>query len=131
MAVAEADARVAFESGRGPESHIRNGAPVGEVDGVRLDSVFAGNHIDILKIDVEGFEENVLRGASGLLRDRARGPRIIYIEVHPFAWAQFGTTSETLLTFLADLGYSIEDLSGTALAHVERYGEIVARRHDC
>lgn len=131
VAVAGENRRVAFESGSGPESHIRNGAPVSEVDGVRLDSVFAGDHIDILKIDVEGFEENVLKGASGLLRARARDPRIIYIEVHPFAWAQFGTTSETLLTFLADHGCSIEDLSGTALAHVERYGEIVARRHVC
>jgi FkbM family methyltransferase len=130
-AVAGTDAPVAFESGLGLESHIRKGPGVSEVDGVRLDSVFAGDHIDILKIDVEGFEEEVLKGASGLLRDRARGPRIIYIEVHPFAWTQFGTTSETLLTFLAGHGYSIQDLSGTAVDHIGRYGEIVARRHDC
>ena len=131
MAVAGADARVAFESGRGPESRIGNGAPVSEVDGVRLDSFFAEDHIDILKIDVEGFEEEVLKGASGLLRDRTRGPRIIYIEVHPFAWAQCGTTSETLLTFLANHGYTVEDLSGTGVVYVDKYGEIVARRHEC
>lgn len=131
VAVAGADDRVAFEAGRGPESHIGSGALVSEVDCVRLDSVFAGDRIDILKIDVEGFEEEVLKGASGLLSDRARGPRIIYIEVHPFAWGRFGTTSETLLTVLTDHGYCIEDLSGKVVAYVDRYGEIVARRHEC
>jgi FkbM family methyltransferase len=130
VAVAGADARVAFESGRGAESRISRGAPVSEVDGVRLDSVFAGNHIDILKIDVEGFEEEVLKGASALLSDRLKGPRVIFIEVHPFAWGQFGTTSETLLKLLADHGYCTEDLSGKVVPCVERYGEIVARRHE-
>jgi FkbM family methyltransferase len=131
VAVAGADVRVAFEAGRGPESHIGGGALGSEVDGVRLDSVFAGDRLDILKIDVEGFEEEVLKGASGLLSDRARGPRIIYIEVHPFAWEQFGTTSETLLTLLTYHGYCIEDLSGKVVAYVERYGEIIARRDEC
>jgi FkbM family methyltransferase len=90
VAVAGADVRVAFEAGRGSESHIGSGAIVSEVDGVRLDSLFAGDRVDILKIDVEGFEEAVLKGALGLLSDMTRGPRIIYIEVHPFAWGQFG-----------------------------------------
>jgi FkbM family methyltransferase len=111
VAVAGTDGRVAFEAGRGPESHIGGGALVSEVDAVRLDSVFVQDHIDILKIDVEGFEEEVLKGASELLGDRARGPRIIYVEVHPFAWGEVGTTSETLLRLLADYGYRIEDLS--------------------
>jgi hypothetical protein len=96
-----------------------------------LDSVFAGDRIDILKIDVEGFEEGVLKGASELLSDRERGPRIIYIEVHPFAWGEVRTTSETLLTLLTNYGYRIEDLSGTVVSYVERYGEIVARRREC
>ena len=131
VAVAGIDGRVAFEAGRGSESHVSSGAPVSEVDGIRLDSVFAGKCIDILKIDVEGFEEEVLKGASELLSDRARGPRIIYVEVHPFAWREFRTTSETLLTLLTDNGYRVEDLSGKEVTYVERYGEIVARRHEC
>ena len=131
VAVTGTDGRVAFEAGRGSESRIGSGALVSEVDGVRLDSVFAGDRIDILKIDVEGFEEAVLKGGSELLSDRARGPRIIYIEVHPFAWREVKTTSETLLTLLTDYGYRIEDLSGKVVVFVERYGEIVARRREC
>jgi methyltransferase FkbM-like protein len=42
---------------------------VSEVYAVRLDSVFARDHIDILKIDVEEFEEEVLKGTSELLGD--------------------------------------------------------------
>jgi FkbM family methyltransferase len=131
VAVAGTDGRVAFEAGRGFESHISSGVLVSEVDGVRLDSVFARDRIDILKIDVEGFEEAVLKGASELLSDRARGPRIIYIEVHPYAWGEIRTTSETLLTLLTDYGYRVEDLSGKVVTYVESYGEIVARRHEC
>ena len=130
VAVARTDGRVAFEAGRGSESHISSGALVSEVDGVRLDTVFSGNRLDILKIDVEGFEEEVLKGASELLSDRARGPRIIYVEVHPFAWEEVRTTSETLLTLLTDYGYRVQDLSGKEVVCVERYGEIVARRQE-
>jgi FkbM family methyltransferase len=131
VAVTGADGHVAFETGRGCESHISSNARVSKVDGVRLDSVFAGDRIDILKIDVEGFEESVLNGASELLRDRVRGPRIIYIEVHPFVWEEVRTTSETLLKLLTDNGYRVEDLSGKVVVHVEAYGEIIARRREC
>jgi FkbM family methyltransferase len=131
VAVAGTDGRVAFEAGRGSESHVSSSSMVSEVDGVRLDSVFAGNRIDFLKIDVEGFEEEVVKGASELLSDRARGPRIIYIEVHPFAWGEVKTTGETILTLLTDYGYRVEDLLGKEVVSVDKYGEIVARRREC
>jgi FkbM family methyltransferase len=128
VAVAGTDGRVRFEAGLGSESHIGGGACGSEVEAVCLDSVFPANHIDILKIDVEGFEVEVLQGASELLSDRARGPRIIYVEVHPFAWPEVRRTSVSLLGLLGDFGYRVEDSSGKVIAQVERYGEIVARR---
>lgn len=46
----------------------------------RLDNVV--DVIDFLKIDVEGHELSVLRGAEGLLEKDSR-PRIVQVEVYP------------------------------------------------
>ena len=77
---------------------------------------------------MEGFEEDVLRGAEQLLSDEARAPRLIYIEAHPYNWHLCGTTSESLLARLVGHGYRVEHLDGTAVTRIEHYGEIVARR---
>ena len=79
-------------------------------------------------MDVEGFEEDVLRGAEQLLSDEARAPRLIYIEAHPYNWHLCGTTSESLLGQLQRHGYRVEHLDGTPVTRIENYGEIVAIR---
>ncbi len=96
---------------------------------VTLDQVFAGQHLDLLKIDVEGYEEKVLRGASDLLGDEKRSPRAIYIEVHPYAWSQTESSSETLLGFLTKKNYRIVNLQGEPVSRVDEYGEIVAQKN--
>lgn len=98
------------------------------VECVTLDSAFADEKIDVLKIDVEGYEEHVLRGATTLLQDSARAPRVIYVEVHPYAWAEMGTSSETLLGLLTGAGYGVANLDGTPVTSISEYGEIIARR---
>jgi len=97
---------------------------------VRLDTHFAGGRVDLLKVDVEGFEEEVLAGAEGLLNDPARAPRNIFIEVHPYNWHLCGTTSESLLSRLGRLGYTVEHLDGQPVERATSYGEIVAKRVD-
>jgi FkbM family methyltransferase len=47
-----------------------------------LDAVLYGRKIDLMKVDVEGMEGSVLRGATQLLNDPKRRPRILLIEVH-------------------------------------------------
>ena len=37
---------------------------------------------DVVKIDVEGYELEVLRGAAALLSDEARRPRCVFVELH-------------------------------------------------
>ena len=95
---------------------------------VTLDEHFAGRRLDILKIDVEGFEEQVLRGADGLLRDAGCGPRVVYIEVHPFAWHHVGTTGDSLLALLASYGFATTFVDGRPATKIEEYGEVIARR---
>lgn len=95
---------------------------------VRLDTVLRDRPVEILKIDVEGYEEMVLRGAENLLMASSGSPRVIYIEVHPYAWSSIGTTSDSLLEVLARCGYVAAGLDGESVARIERYGEIVARK---
>jgi FkbM family methyltransferase len=129
-AVGAEDGMVPFEAGGGSTARIRlhSASDTQMVQCVRLDTMFAAKRLDLLKIDVEGYEEIVLRGATNLLMEHARGPRLIYIEAHPYAWSAVGVSSESLLNFMATCGYRVEDLNGKRLEQVDAYGEIVARK---
>jgi FkbM family methyltransferase len=97
------------------------------VPSLSLDEFFKGQRLDMLKVDVEGFEEEVLKGAEQLLSDPERAPRLIYVEVHPYNWHLCGTTSQSLLGRLIRLGYEVEEVNGAAVTQITAYGEVVAR----
>ena len=128
--VGDLDGPISFAPGHGMESSVASGAVDQSVfaNGVTLDTFFANAKLDVLKIDVEGFEFHVLRGAATLLRDEKRGPRAIFIELHPFAWDRFDVSGQSLVEYLAACGYHAFDLSGKKLSTLSEYGEIVARR---
>lgn len=128
--VGDEEGTVAFTGGRQSESHVAAEAtgPGARVRSVTLDTIFADARLDVLKIDVEGFEVHVLRGARRLLHDRARAPRTIFIEVHPAAWGQYGVAGDALLDLLASCHYRVRDLDGAIVREITGYGEIVARR---
>lgn len=119
-----------FEMGLGSQSHVgtspSRAAPL--VRSVTLDRTFERKPLNLLKIDVEGFEERVLAGASLLLKDRSHKPRAIFIEVHPYAWDSLGTTVESLLGLLTKFNYRILDVHGQPVAQINGWGEIVAYR---
>jgi FkbM family methyltransferase len=73
--------------------HSNNGNAV-EVDVVTLDSLFAekGIRIDYLKADIEGFEENMIRGALETIR--ASKPKIAITTYHE------GQNYETLIALV-------------------------------
>lgn len=62
---------------------------------------------DLIKIDVEGAEHEVLKGAINTLR---KGPPLL-IEVHRFSLGSFSSSSENLSAFLAEYGYQEQRLS--------------------
>jgi hypothetical protein len=95
---------------------------------VCLDSVFADEPVDLLKIDVEGYELHVLRGAAGLLNDANRAPRAVFVEVHPSAWEGFGVTDRSFLEELWQAGYRVSDLAGNDVSEITEHGAIVAQR---
>jgi FkbM family methyltransferase len=131
-AVGTQDGAVPFEAGKASESHIShvpaNGAQM--VRCICLDTMFADRHVDILKIDVEGYEEWVLQGGINLLSDSRRSPRLMYIEVHPYAWAGLGTSSDSLLSLLAKYSYRVLQLDGQTVKRIDSWGEVVAYKND-
>jgi len=85
---------------------------------ITLDEYFADRDTkpDVFKIDVEGAEMGVLRGAEGLLRDHAR---TLFIEVHPGLMRAFGESYHDLFRWLIDRGFTLErigEMRGTGSA---------------
>ena len=128
-AVSDRDGEVAFAVGKGSESAVAlcsQGDGVIHVPCVKLDTVFHDRAVSILKVDVEGYEEAVLRGATELLSDPVRRLRLISLELHPFAWPRFGTTHEALLGLLRELGYNAESPDGRPPESIHHWGWIIA-----
>src|SRR5262245_60552134 len=115
--------------GNGSESHLVSpgGKGTSSIDVITLDSALKGERIDVLKIDVEGYEKMVLAGAHNVLHTSTSKPRVIFVEVHPYAWESARTESESLLQLLNDAGYRVETLDGVPINSIQHYGEIVAR----
>ena len=85
----------------------------------RLDS-FKLTNIGLIKIDVEGYELDVLKGSVNTLR-RNNYPPILF-ECNDMLWGHpdhlnetFESSQQKLFVFLNDLGYSITPLKGTEM----------------
>ena len=74
-----------------------------DVSMITLDSVML-DEIDFLRMDVEGYELNVLKGAEGILKDSKPG---MFIEVHNQILNDYGYTAKEFYEFLAQYDYSI------------------------
>lgn len=70
---------------------------------IKLDTFLGGqlDRLNFMKIDTEGFEDEVLGGATGILR---RFKPVIYIEL----CVQYQSSSENAIRILRDLGYTFE-----------------------
>lgn len=71
-----------------------------------------GYQPQVIKIDVEGFEINVLRGASAIL---TRFRPIIFLSVHPKEIELMGQDVNDLKALLDELDYRILDAAGQAV----------------
>ncbi|UCC94663.1 MAG: FkbM family methyltransferase, partial [Candidatus Omnitrophota bacterium] len=97
-----------------------------QIQSKTLDSVFHNKRVDVIKIDVEGYEGKVLLGARNLLKRKKGYPRAIFIEVHPYVWKELETTAEELVSLLTNAGYKVEKIDRNLVDKLEHYGEIVA-----
>lgn len=100
-----------------------------EVQTRKLDTVMAENGlagpVDVMKIDVEGAEMSVLRGAEAVLS--SNHDMTLLIDIHP----QVGVDPQEVCAFLEDRGFSIfEERSpfDRPVSSYENLRSIVARR---
>jgi len=82
----------------------------GEIPSISLDTYcrITGAVPDIVKIDVEGAEGHVLRGARNALLEYQP---IVFVSLHPWLLPSFGDTPERIRGLLEGLGYRWELLS--------------------
>jgi FkbM family methyltransferase len=66
-------------------------------------------HPDLVKIDVEGYEIAVLRGASRTLREDRP---VLFLEVHPDRIVHLGGSMDEIAALLDDFRYAVFDLAG-------------------
>lgn len=70
-----------------------------------LDRFLNGSKVDFVRMDVEGYEMNVLKGMQKILRvDKPR----MFIEVHRDKLRDYGSSQREFMEYLASFGYSIE-----------------------
>ena len=89
-----------------------------EVPSVTLDSILTTrniSHVYLVKIDVQGFELEVLRGLVRALREQ----RVLYVlfEFWPNGMRQHGVDAYEVLTMLHDHGYTLFDSRGLRLGN--------------
>jgi FkbM family methyltransferase len=77
-----------------------NAAPARSIDGILAE--IDGPSVQLVKIDVDGFECEVLRGATALLRDSRP---IFLMELSPYVLGEHGSSLEELLSFFVPNGY--------------------------
>lgn len=110
VGLGSADADLALEA-RSPNNRGGNRiSPIGSKNTIqvpvrKLDSIFASlslNQLHLMKIDVEGYELRVLRGAEETLK---RYKPMLFIEIDNDNLLDQGDSAEMLIDFLIQLGY--------------------------
>ena len=91
-------------------------APVSEIEIRTLDS-YQFENVGFIKIDVEGYEENVLRGGIGTII-RHNYPPILFECWDVGCYDMTQEKHDSLYQFLSDLGYVIYEYWGDHEAHL-------------
>jgi FkbM family methyltransferase len=77
---------------------------------------------DWIKIDTEGAEISILKGAKKILKSNAK----IICELHPYAWEEFGTSYIELLSIVKQFGKNIKYLDESLkLEDGPHYGAVI------
>ncbi len=77
-----------------------------DVDVVRLDDFFANKEIDFIRMDVEGYEREILRGSEKLLT-RKNPPKNFFIEVHSELLHKKDSSAREIIEYLKQYGYEV------------------------
>lgn len=89
--------------------HLGRGMRTESAQARSLDSVLADladREVQLVKLDVDGYECDVLRGAAALLRNTRP---IFVMELAPYVLEERGTSLDELLSYFVPLGYAFYD----------------------
>jgi FkbM family methyltransferase len=93
-----------FTAGRDAGNHLDPDGPA-EARLVTIDSLIGGRHVAGMKVDVEGFEIDVLRGCARALSERRIG--LIQLEWNAMSQRVLGTDRRPVADLLAQHGYQL------------------------
>lgn len=88
---------------------------------LRIDDVLAGVKVDLIKIDIEGYEESALRGAENCLRQNA--DLKIISEYCPASMLEAGGKPNDFIRYLTGLGLHPHHMDGTRIDLAELIGD--------
>lgn len=77
-----------------------------DVDVVKLDNFLVGKKIDFIRMDVEGYELEILKGAEMSL-STGNKPKYFFIEVHSELLHKKNSSAREVVEFLGKYGYDI------------------------
>ena len=101
-------------SGASGSNRLSSGREGCEVSTTSIDAFCAplGLRPDVIKVDVEGAELDVLKGARATIASGGRGLRL-YVEMHPGVWPELGISRSHIEAELDEQGLQAECLDGT------------------
>lgn len=95
------------------------------IDTVSLDEYLEDKHVDVIKMDVEGCEVKVLRGAEDVLSEN---PQLrIFSEYWPEGIKRAGDSPEEYIDIISDHGFCIRKMDGKKLRKIS-YSEALKLR---
>ncbi len=77
-----------------------------EVDVITLDDFLSNKEVDFIRMDVEGYEKEILKGSEKALAE-GRRPKYFFIEVHSELLHKKGSSAREIVEFLQSHGYEI------------------------
>jgi FkbM family methyltransferase len=94
-----------------PEGYLRDTVPI---DVIALDDYFKpGDRVDLIKLDVQGYELHALRGANRVLHENPAAKLIV--ELWPYGLRQATTSWPDLIAALEEKGMLIRQVSAKGL----------------
>ena len=108
--------------------NVGKAGPIVTVPQMSLDD-YARNltRLDVIKVDAQGAEVAILRGAAQVIRQFK--PTLV-LELWPTGLRNFGASADELLTSVRELGYSVHRLSAEGVLKDARHIESVVQTTD-